>query len=265
MTGFDPTLLPPLAGYDFAEAKPDAQVVLVSHRNDPVLAKWQYGLGRVVAWTSDDGADLADQWTSCDRYGEFWVGVLRWTLPDPERSAVSVVVARDGPDLVLSLTTGSDPSASDYVDLTGLTAQISDLQGTLAERVHLDQSGSGEYQIRIQAGDPGAYELQLTDSNGKPTGNPLGFVLPASPELLPSAGGQALMQSIASTTGGSVLSLDNPGAAFSHATSGAPAVRIYRAIWSWFGIAALLLFMLDLMIRLHGWDRLRALRPARVR
>ena len=41
------TALPDLAGYDFAEAKPDAQVILTSDREDPVLAKWQYGLGRV--------------------------------------------------------------------------------------------------------------------------------------------------------------------------------------------------------------------------
>ena len=62
LAAVDPESLPDLAGYDFAEAKPDAQVILTSDREDPVLAKWQYGLGRVIAWTADNGSDLAAPW-----------------------------------------------------------------------------------------------------------------------------------------------------------------------------------------------------------
>ena len=263
MTGFTPDQLPPLTGYDFAEAKPDAQVILVSQRDDPVLAKWQYGLGRVVAWTADDGGDLADQWAAWGRYDEFWANVLRWSLPDPEHSAINLAVNRDGPDLLLALTTNTDASPGDYVDLTGLTARISDLQGTLADNVRLEQTGSGQFQIRIKAGSPGAYQLQMLDSGGNPVGTPLGFVLPNSPELLPSPSGATLMRSIAATTGGRELALDDPGRAFAGSGSGAPAVRLYRPIWSWLVIAALMLFLLELTLRLHGWERVRALKPVR--
>jgi uncharacterized membrane protein len=45
--------LPQLLGYNGTTPKGTAQTVLVSTRDDPVLAQWQYGLGRAVAWTSD--------------------------------------------------------------------------------------------------------------------------------------------------------------------------------------------------------------------
>ena len=96
-----PTRLPDLAGYDFAEAKPDAQVILTSDRDDPVLAKWQYGLGRVVAWTSDDGSDLAAPWALWDGFDDFWAAAVRWALPDPERRPLTVSTHREGTDVVL--------------------------------------------------------------------------------------------------------------------------------------------------------------------
>ena len=260
MTGFDVKTLPPLDGYDFTEARPGAQVVLVSHRNDPVLAKWQYGLGRVVAWTPDDGADLASQWGSWQNFDQFWSSMLRWTLPDPENRAVSTDVSRDGPDVVLSLSTTGDASANDYVDLSAMTARITGPGGAITGSIPLTQSGSGQYQIRIRNADSGAYKLELVDSNGTAQGGDYGFTLPGSPELLPSPGGDRLMDSIAAATGGRELSMDEPGSLFSAPSSGGETLQTYRPVWSWAVIGALGLFLLELMFRLNGYARLRSLR-----
>ena len=54
--------LPQLLGYNGTTAKAAAQTVLVSDRDDPVLAQWQYGLGRAVAWTSDSTGHWARNW-----------------------------------------------------------------------------------------------------------------------------------------------------------------------------------------------------------
>src|SRR5258708_19280077 len=45
--------LPQLNGYVATTPKPAAQQVLISHLDDPVLAVWQYGLGRGASWPSD--------------------------------------------------------------------------------------------------------------------------------------------------------------------------------------------------------------------
>jgi Ca-activated chloride channel homolog len=260
MTGLDPTLLPPLDGYDFTEIRPGAQVVLVSHRNDPVLAKWQYGLGRVVAWTPDDGADLASQWDSWEKVDQFWAAMLRWTLPDPENRSISTDVSRDGPDVVLSLNTSTDISADDYVDLSTLHARITGPGGAVTDAITLAESGAGQYQIRIRDADSGAYKLELVNSDGAVQEDQYGFTLSGSPELLPSSGGDRLLSSIASITGGRVLALDHPGDVFTAPASDGEILRTYRPIWTWAVLAALLLFLFELMVRLNGFSRLRSLR-----
>jgi Mg-chelatase subunit ChlD len=260
MTGLDPALLPPLDGYDFTEIRPGAQVVLVSHRNDPVLAKWQYGLGRVVAWTPDDGADLATQWGSWEKLDQFWAAMLRWTLPDPENRSISTEVSRDGPDVVLSLNTSTDISADDYVDLSTLRARITGPGGAVTDAITLAESGAGQYQIRIRDADSGAYKLELVDVNGAVQEDQYGFTLPGSPELLPSSGGDRLLSSIATITDGRLLALDQPDDVFAAPATDGETLRTYRPIWTWTVLAALLLFLFELMVRLNGFSRLRSLR-----
>ncbi len=263
MTGFEPATMPPLDGYDFASAKPGAQVVLVSHRNDPVLAKWQYGLGRVVAWTPDSGSDLADQWQSWERFDEFWAGVLRWTLPDPDYQAVQVDVSHDGPDLVLTLSTGNDRADQDYVDLSGVGAVITGSDGAVTDGIRLVQSGFGTYQVRIAGSEPGAYQLQLVNSSGDPTGDLMAFTLPGSPELLPAPDAEENLEEIAALTGGRVLTVDDASIAFEATATGGNVLHTYRSLWAWFAALALLLFVLELTLRMNGFGRLRAVLPRR--
>ena len=59
--------LPELLGYNGTTAKPAAQTVLVTARDDPLLAQWQYGLGRSVAWTSDSTGHWAKNWIAVAR------------------------------------------------------------------------------------------------------------------------------------------------------------------------------------------------------
>jgi hypothetical protein len=263
MTGLDPATLPPLDGYDFTEARPGAQVILVSHRSDPVLAKWQFGLGRVVAWTPDDGADLASQWGGWEKFDQFWAAVLRWTLPDPENRSVSTEISRDGPDVVLSLITSGNISADDYVDLSMLEARITGPGGAVTDNIDLAESGAGQFQVRIRGADAGAYKLELVDAAGVTQPEQYGFTLPGSPELLPDPGGEKVLAAIAASTGGRVLSLDSPADLFDAPRPGGEVLRTYRPVWSWLAAAALALFLIELTIRLNGVSRLRSLRPMR--
>ncbi|HYO30077.1 MAG TPA: VWA domain-containing protein, partial [Thermomicrobiales bacterium] len=164
LAGFAPEELPPLDGYDFAEAKPDAQVVLTSDREDPVLAKWQFGLGRVVAWTADNGTDLAAGWRAWPRYDEFWAATLRWALPDPENRPLRVSVEHEGPEAVVSVESAGDgPSGEALGALTGTIVTPSG--ATVADRAFV-QTGPGAYQLRIAAPEPGAYRLVLRRGDG---------------------------------------------------------------------------------------------------
>ncbi|MGC9320560.1 MAG: VWA domain-containing protein, partial [Armatimonadota bacterium] len=73
LRGLDPMELPALLGYNGTTPKSTAQTTLISPRGDPVLAQWQYGLGRAVAWTSDLKPQWASNWVAWERFNRFAV------------------------------------------------------------------------------------------------------------------------------------------------------------------------------------------------
>ena len=63
--------LPPLGGNVVTELKPGAEAALLgqdkNHPPDPVLAQWQYGAGRVAAWTPGLSPAWAGEWLARPR------------------------------------------------------------------------------------------------------------------------------------------------------------------------------------------------------
>ena len=70
--------LPFLEGFVRTKAKPTAEIVLASDSNDPILATWQLGLGRVVAWTSDTGGEWSEEWSSWAEFSNVLTGMVFW-------------------------------------------------------------------------------------------------------------------------------------------------------------------------------------------
>lgn len=255
LDGFDPTKLPHLDGYDYAQAKPDAQVVLASGRNDPVLTKWQYGLGRVVAWTADDGADLAEKWAGWPGYDQFWGNMVRWALPDPENQPLQVSVQRDGTEAVL--TVNAVTNEGQFVDQAPTTATLTTPSGAVVKNLALYQSGPGQYQRRVSAPVPGAYKVEIHQQRGnQPLDELASFAVPPSPELQPAPGADALLRALAARTGGRVLSLDDPTTAFAGAGLHGSPLRNYRPVWFAPLALALLLLLAELAVRLRFLPRL---------
>jgi len=261
---FRPEDLPDLDGYDFAEAKPEAQVVLTSDRDDPVLAKWQYGLGRVVAWTADGGADLAAQWPRWQGYDEFWAGMVRWALPDPENRSINVGVERDGPEAVVTVDAVGE--TGDFVDQAPTTATITAPSGGVVADRPLAQTGPGQYQLRVAAPEPGAYRIELTQRRPDRTLTEVaGFAVPPSPELQPAPDAPALLRELAARTGGRVLSLDDPAAAFAGGELSGTPLRQYQALWYVPLAAALVLLLAEIAVRMGAFGALSGLAGSRGR
>lgn len=73
--------LPLLYGYVATSEKTAAQVLISSHKNEPVLSGWNYGLGKSVAWTSDVKTAWSKDWIPWSHFGKFWGQVINSTLP----------------------------------------------------------------------------------------------------------------------------------------------------------------------------------------
>ena len=90
LDGLDAGRLPQLLGYNATTAKGSATVALLTGREDPLLAQWQYGLGRAVAWTSDARQQWATPWIGTPEFGTLTAQLVAWTLPPQDSEGIDV-------------------------------------------------------------------------------------------------------------------------------------------------------------------------------
>jgi len=80
---------PPLLGYVRFIARPAADLLLKADERDPLLVRWQFGLGRSAVFTSDAKSRWAVQWVGWEGFDRFWANLFRDLLPKaPEGEAV---------------------------------------------------------------------------------------------------------------------------------------------------------------------------------
>jgi len=130
--------LPPLGGYLVTSPKDLAEVMLVSDAADPLLARWQYGLGRAVAWTSDLRGRWSDAWLTWPGTAQLFNGLVGWTIA-PAHGPLRLSVRADGQTgyaTVDETEPGQQP---------GLV------------RAHVAQPGGAPLEIDLAATGPGRY------------------------------------------------------------------------------------------------------------
>ncbi len=203
--------LPNLDGYVATTPKPDAQMVLVSHRDDPVLAVWQYGLGRVVAWTSDAQGLWTTQWLQWKDSARWWANLVTWTLPSPDSSLdINTKVVNNQGHLTVDLpanvpmSTGSEQQVQarivppNYLETQGATSQTVNLQPTAPAR------WEGDFPLP----QPGAYLIQVTWKDQKGSGQlqaTTGMIVPYSPEFKTVGDDTSFLKGLAQAGGGTLL------------------------------------------------------------
>lgn len=255
LNDIDVAAMPAVEGYNFAEGRANAQVDLTSDRGDPLLVKWQLGLGRVVAWTADDGSDYATGWAAWPQYDRFWGNALRWTLPDPSTQAVTSSIARDGSGATITLD--GRVANGDGLDLNGSTLQVTMPNGDIVDTAPT-QVGPGLYEVRLPDPVPGAYALSLEtgvsqpSAAAAPTTVAMAGSIQTSPEWLPAPQGADLLRAIAGRTGGTVRSLDTPAddGLFAPRSSSLTGPGSVQPIWPYPLIVALALFVVDIFLRM---------------
>ena len=78
--------VPKLYGYIATSEKELAQTYIHSHEDHPILAGWNYGLGRSIAFTSDVKPGWGADWIEWENFGKFWGQVVNWVLPSADGS-----------------------------------------------------------------------------------------------------------------------------------------------------------------------------------
>ena len=235
--------LPRLLGYNGTTAKPAAQTVLVTARDDPLLAQWQYGLGRSIAWTSDSTGHWARNWVPWQGFSKFFSQMVGWTFPGEESGGIEAsFVDRGGRTYLRVESQNTDGSGRDFyatsVDMIG-----PDLEPAT---VDLNQVAPGVYEAPIENLASGAYAVRVTQTRAgeAPLGRTLGMVAPTAAEYRLLGANEPLLAAIRAATGG--REVETPAAAWVHDLQ---TTSRFTDLWPWLLVLALLLWPLDIALR----------------
>ncbi len=83
-----------LHGFNQAVPKTTARLLLTTSTGEPILTVWRVGLGRVAAWTTDDGSEWAGDVLNKIN-SKIYARMFNWAIGDPDRKAQSYIDARD--------------------------------------------------------------------------------------------------------------------------------------------------------------------------
>jgi hypothetical protein len=244
--GIGSTDYPKLLGYVATSPKPRAETPLWTDKGDPLLAHWQYGLGRAVAFTSDAKARWARIWLDWDKYRQFWSQIGQWSMRRLENADFTTEVAVDkGEGLINVEALDEQGNFRNFLNLQAVVASPTGKPQT----VRLEQTGPGHYEARFPTKEVGAYLLHLMDiKDGQVRGSQvLGASINYSPEFNTAEPNLNLLRRIAETGGGKILDPRLPAVnPFSH-----DRLKTFqpRDLWEALLKFAIILFTLDVGVR----------------
>jgi hypothetical protein len=191
--------MPALTGYVATTPRAAADVILQSPQNDPLLATWEYGLGRVMAWTSDaQGRWTASLlgWPSANR---FFGDVVRYTLPQAGDPALQMESQVQGDHTHLLVTAPSLSGAG--VTVSAVAPDLS------ASQLILGSTGPGRFEGDLPTDQVGSYLVHVTQSAGGAVRhtNTFGIVVPYSPEYRNLGTDLNSLRAVARAGGGTLL------------------------------------------------------------
>ena len=141
---------PQLHGYVSTTEKEISQVFIRSHKDEPILAGWNFGLGKSMAWTSDVQPVWSKEWIPWGNFGKFWGQVVDWTLPatDTDADFDLSVSLRHGVAQV-SIDTRTPSQAAYKLHVAGPVG--------ISESVEMQQDTPTRYSGTFQMPNSGAY------------------------------------------------------------------------------------------------------------
>lgn len=227
---------PPLGGYVATSLKGNADMVLMTHQEDPLLAAWRYGLGRSVAFTSDAKAKWGVLWVRWGGFNKFWSQVTRWTLRTGTRSDTVATVSRT--DNVGEVLVDAIDPKGEFINF--LDSQVGVVSPDKTRTViDLEQIGPGRYRGRFPAAQEGVYLVGMAQRRAdQMVGSQLaGLVVPYGQEFRDLGVDETFLRELSELTGGGMLA--DPKDAF---LQNRHKSRLSVDIWPWLvGLVAVLL------------------------
>jgi uncharacterized membrane protein len=246
MQDIDWKAVPPLGGYVATTVKATAELVMMSHQEDPVLATWRFGLGRAAAFTSDAKAKWGLLWLRWRDFNKFWSQLTRWTLRSGSRSdTLATVERRDGVgEVVIDAVDGKGEFINFLDSQVGVVAPNRERTA-----IDLEQIGPGRYRGRFPAPQEGVYLVGMAQRRSdRVVGSQLaGLVVPYAQELRDLGVDDTFLREITELTGGGAV--DDAKDVFLKSRRQS---RIAVEIWPWLVGAVAAMIVPEIALRRLG-------------
>lgn len=240
--------VPQLHGYVGTTAKSRADQVLISDTQEPVLAAWQYGLGRTAVWTSDASGRWTADWLSQPEGVTILRNLVSWTMKSPMDDSLKITAVPEQSRTRLRLEMPYEE------DVKQVKASVVDIQGKEWETV-FSLTSPGVYEGWLDTSAEGAYVSSVGKEKEDGTWEyaNTGFFISYAAEydLTQGKSGEELLRQAAERTGGRVLV---SGAEVFSGT--VPKTLAEHELQKIFLVLALLLFLMD--IALHRFTLVTA-------
>jgi Ca-activated chloride channel family protein len=235
---------PPLLGYVGTSAKTTSREILKSKDDDPILATWQYGLGKSVAWTSDARQRWSAGWLPWSGYSKFWAQAVRWSMRGSTSGDLQTNVTIDrGRGKV---TIEAVDEKGNFLNFLSPKARLvpPDYKG---RDLALDQVGPGRYEADFDARQLGTYLVNIRTQRGDKVSSQItGGVLPYSPEYGAIGTDTYLLNGLAERSQGKMIPITSPKSIFDRLRTPA---RVPVDLWLVLLMIAACLFPLDVAVR----------------
>jgi len=242
---------PLLHGYVATQLKPaPAQQILASDQGEPILARWRVGLGWAVAWTSDIKNNWAVDWLRWGEFGRFWGQLVREHMRTKHRRELDMTAELVGQRVHASVDAFL-PGGGFENDLQSVLIVTGPLPGGERREVPLRQAAPGRYQADFELDGYGSFLLRADhyriDAEGKRSLSGVSFGQISQPypgEYARLEPDRALLERAALATGGrfspQIESVFDPQG---------QVVTSREPLWPRFILAAIVCFLLDLLLR----------------
>ncbi len=241
--------LPLLSGYVATTPKSKAQTLLVSDSGDPLLAKWRYGLGRTVAFTSETKPRWAEDWIEWPDFAKFWSQLIRSVTGENLAQTVSVECAHEVDDDGVLLTADIRDAADTFLTDVDLKLVAVDVNARSRE-LPVTQVGPGLFQSRVPQiayGRDAQFSWQV-QPEGKPVQTATyGYVYSFSPEFRTMGVDDEVLQAMQSAGASPPVSVGQAELQF-----GQEYGLAQLHLWPYLLIAALILIPIDILCRRMG-------------
>jgi Mg-chelatase subunit ChlD len=247
--GIDWSAAPQLGGYvgtaERDQLNSPAVTSLITDKDDPLYAVWQYGLGRSAAFTSDAKPRWAAGWMSWPGFGQFWTQALRDTLRREGAGELMprvVIEAGRGHIAVEAMT-----AAGAFKNGLRLRAHVVAPDLSTSD-IALQQTAAGLYEGDFPATSRGAYLVSVIEEGGL-SAPVTGAVNSYSPEFSVVSADTSLLDRLGEETGGRSIAVEGGSASAVELFERRRAKTRPHDIWEALLMAALILLPVDVGIR----------------